>query len=88
MKSDFSVICALQSSTEENGLGAVGRSLVRLQGSDGTYIASVPTLQGCHTQGNSLDQVIERIHEAITLCIEEQGGMLREHRNCMRRIAD
>jgi predicted RNase H-like HicB family nuclease len=44
------------------------------QDSEGTYIASVPALRGCHTQGNSLDQVMERIREAIALCIEVQGG--------------
>ncbi len=44
------------------------------QDSDGTYVASVPALRGCHTQGSSLDQVMERIREAIALCIEEQSG--------------
>ena len=44
------------------------------QDSDGTYVASVPVLRGCHTQGNSLDQVMERIREVIALCIEEQDG--------------
>lgn len=44
------------------------------QDSDGIYVASVPSLRGCHTQGNSLDQVMERIREVIALCIEEQGG--------------
>jgi predicted RNase H-like HicB family nuclease len=43
------------------------------QDSEGTYVASVPALRGCHTQGNSLDQVMERIREAIALCIEVQG---------------
>ena len=40
---------------------------------EGTYVASVPELRGCHTQGSTLDQVMERIREAIALCIEEQG---------------
>ena len=44
------------------------------QDSDGTYVASVPVLRGCHTQGNSLDQLMDRIREAIALCVEEQGG--------------
>ena len=34
----------------------------------------MPSLRGCHTQGKSLDEVIERIREAIELCIEEQGA--------------
>ena len=36
---------------------------------DGYYIASVP-LKGCHTQTKSLDLLIERIKEAIELCLE------------------
>ncbi len=49
-------------------------SVIIEQDSDGTFVASVPALRGCHTQGTSLDQVMERIREAIALCIEEQGG--------------
>jgi len=44
------------------------------QDSEGTYVASVPALRGCHTQGKSLDEVMERIREAITLCLEEEGS--------------
>ncbi|CAN5308208.1 type II toxin-antitoxin system HicB family antitoxin [soil metagenome] len=40
---------------------------------EGYYVASVPTLRGCHTQAHSLDEVMERIREAIELCIEVQG---------------
>lgn len=38
--------------------------------SDGYYVASLPSLLGCHTQAKSLDKLIERIQEAIELCIE------------------
>ena len=48
-------------------------SVVIERDSDGTYLASVPELRGCHTQGSTLDQVMERIREAIALCVEEQG---------------
>ena len=37
---------------------------------DGYYVASVPSLQGCHTQAKSLDVLMERIKEAIALCLE------------------
>jgi len=37
---------------------------------DGFFVASVPTLRGCHTQAKSLDEVMERIREAIELCLE------------------
>jgi len=40
---------------------------------EGYYVASVPELRGCHTQARSLDTLMERIREAIDLCIEEQG---------------
>ena len=38
--------------------------------SEGFFIASVPELQGCHTQAKSLDVLMERIREAIQLCLE------------------
>lgn len=36
----------------------------------GFFVASVPTLRGCHTQAKSLDVVMKRIREAIELCLE------------------
>jgi predicted RNase H-like HicB family nuclease len=36
----------------------------------GYYVASVPELPGCHTQARSLDKLMERIREAIELCLE------------------
>lgn len=35
--------------------------------SEGYYVASVPSLPGCHTQARSLDTLMERIREAIEL---------------------
>jgi len=40
---------------------------------DGFYVASIPELPGCHTQANSLDELMERIREAAELCLEVQG---------------
>jgi len=37
---------------------------------DGYFIASVPSLRGCHTQAKSLDVLMKRIKEAIELCLE------------------
>lgn len=37
---------------------------------DGYYVASVPSLPGCHTQARSLDKLMERVKEAIELCLE------------------
>jgi len=39
---------------------------------EGYYVASVPELQGCHTQAKSLDILMDRIKEAIALCLEVQ----------------
>ncbi|MDE3069056.1 MAG: type II toxin-antitoxin system HicB family antitoxin [Verrucomicrobiota bacterium] len=36
----------------------------------GYYVANVPKLRGCHTQARSLDKLMERVREAIALCLE------------------
>ena len=43
--------------------------------SAGYFVASVPALPGCHTQAKSLDDLMERIREAIELCLEVQGDV-------------
>ena len=40
---------------------------------DGYYVGSVPGLPGCHIQGKSIDQLLERIQEAIALWLEVEG---------------
>ena len=40
---------------------------------EGYYVATVPALHGCHTQARSLDQLMERVREAIELCVEVEG---------------
>ncbi len=42
------------------------------QDEDGIYIASVPSLVGCHTQAKTLDELMDRIKEAIQLYIEAE----------------
>ncbi len=42
--------------------------------SEGYYVASVPQIPGCHTQARSLDEITERIREAIQLCLEVEGA--------------
>ena len=37
---------------------------------EGWFVATVPGLRGCHTQAKSLDQLVERVKEAIELCLE------------------
>jgi predicted RNase H-like HicB family nuclease len=45
-------------------------SVIVERDSEGWYVASVPELSGCHTQANSLGKLMERIREAIELCLE------------------
>jgi len=42
--------------------------------SEGYYVATVPELRGCHTQAQSLDKLMERIREAIDLCLGVEGN--------------
>jgi len=42
------------------------------------FVASVPALPGCHTQARSLDDLMARIQEAISLCLEVQGQVAEE----------
>ena len=37
---------------------------------DGFFVASVPEIQGCYTQGKTIQEVLERIKEAIEVCLE------------------
>ncbi|MCI0458665.1 MAG: type II toxin-antitoxin system HicB family antitoxin [Gemmataceae bacterium] len=40
---------------------------------EGYLVASVPSLPGCHTQARSLDELMDRVREAITLCLEVEA---------------
>lgn len=46
------------------------------QDEDGVYIAEVPSLPGCHSQGRTPDEAIKNIKEAISLCIETIGARI------------
>jgi predicted RNase H-like HicB family nuclease len=35
----------------------------------GYYVATVPTLRGCHTQAKTLDTLMKRVREAIQVCV-------------------
>jgi len=51
----------------------IGFNVIVERDEEGFYVASVPELRGCHTQARSLDTLMERIREAIDLCLEEHG---------------
>lgn len=41
------------------------------QDEDGVFIASIPSVPGCMTQGNTYEEVIKNINEALELVLEE-----------------
>ena len=43
------------------------------QDEDGVYVGKVSELQGCLTQGDTLDELMKNIKEAIELCLEVQA---------------
>ena len=57
--------------------------VVLLEDETGGYVAIVPALPGCHTQGDTLAEVMENAKEAIdlyweTLTAQEKKDLLKE----------
>jgi len=42
------------------------------QGEDGWFIAKVPDIQGCATQGKTVEEALQRVKEAIQVCLEAE----------------
>lgn len=42
---------------------------------DGYFVGTVPRLKGCHTQAKSLDELMDRMKEAVQLCLEAEGEL-------------
>ena len=53
-------------------------TIVIEQDEDDIYIASVPELEGCHTQARTLDELKERIKEAIELYLEVESDLIND----------
>ena len=51
------------------------------QDEDGIYVASVPELPGCYTQGKTVEEVRKRIKEAIKLVLESDKDIKKEKLN-------
>ena len=51
-------------------------TIVIEQDEDGIYVASVPELEGCHTQAKTLDELRERVNEAIQLYLEVESKIV------------
>ena len=43
---------------------------------DGWYVASVPDIAGCYTQGKTVALVLGRVKEAIEVCLESDKSVL------------
>lgn len=41
------------------------------QDEDGVFVASVPSIPGCYTEGNTYEEVMKNIKEVVELCLEE-----------------
>ena len=44
------------------------------QDEDGMFIAKIPEIEGCYTQGKTLDEAVLRVKEAAEVCLEEDLG--------------
>lgn len=40
------------------------------QDEDGVFVASVPAVPGCHSQGNTYEEALKNVQEALELCLE------------------
>jgi predicted RNase H-like HicB family nuclease len=50
-------------------------SVIVERDAEGYYVATVPELRGCNAQARSLDKLVERIREAIELCLEVERDL-------------
>ena len=45
-------------------------TIVTEKDEEGWFVGHTPALPGCHTQARSIDQLMERMEEAVTLWLE------------------
>lgn len=53
-------------------------TIVIEQDEDGIYVASASELDGCHTQAKTLDELRDRMTEAIQLYLEVESDLIKE----------
>lgn len=41
---------------------------------DGYYVAFVPSIPGCHSQGDTFEEAVSNIQESLDLCLEEAAN--------------
>jgi len=54
---------------------------------DGFFVVECPLLQGCYTQGKTLDEALKNIHEVIELCLLEQKEEIVEHLDAIQEFS-
>lgn len=42
------------------------------EGDSGYWIASVPSLHACHSQGRTAEEALQNVQDAIRLCLEDE----------------
>lgn len=54
----------------------IGRQVILEPDETGGYVVSCPSLPGCHSQGDTIDEALANIREAIDLYLEvlEEDG--------------
>ena len=55
---------------KRNSAGVYSYSVFYKQAAERGYVASVPALPGCHTQGETLEETERNVREAIALYLE------------------
>ena len=43
------------------------------QDEDGVFIVSAPTLRGCHSYGDTVEEAMKNIAEAVALCLQDEA---------------
>ena len=60
--------------------------VVIIEDETGGYVALVPALPGCHTQGDTLEELMENVREAIELYLETLTDEEKEELLCQKVI--
>ena len=56
---------------EDPGVSASQYSVLLEPDADGGYVAVVPALPGCYSQGETVEEALANAHEAIALTVED-----------------
>jgi len=51
-------------------MGTLKLLVTVFQDEEGWYVAECPAIPGCMSQGRTLDEALENIHQAAELCLE------------------